>query len=226
MKGVLNHASVVFTLILAAFYALGLNFHLSFLKEFGIEETQFPLSIDRVFYQGFFAIAQLTAPTLGFAVLCAAGVLATCYIALALFEFAKRTDFTNKILLKLESIKKKKPAQLKSSETLISLTDFATKVYLFLCTGIVVYISILSIIAAAELAGRDLAKSYKDKIDKKEVALDTLVVEREKGQLDVYKGYSIICNTQQCAYFDGEKSSVFNHSSVKSLKSTPPGGES
>jgi phage shock protein PspC (stress-responsive transcriptional regulator) len=221
MKSLLNNASVIISLTLASFYGLGLMYHLRFLKAFGIEETQFPLSIDRIFYQGFFAFAELTARSLSFIVLCASGVVITAYIAIVVAGLAKHFNILKSVITLLQNFLSNKPKPLNLPTALISFTEFSSKVFLYVCAGVSLYLGIILILTAAEYAGDANAQLYKDKIKNGEVALDSLMIEAYKGKLEKYEGYSIICNSQQCAYFDGKESSVFNHSAVKSLTSLP-----
>lgn len=221
MKGILNHASIAISLILAALYALGLNFHLSFLKNLGIEETQFPLTIDRVFYQGFFVFADLTAPKIGFIIICASGVAITAYIAILFVEVAKKSNFMKPIIIWLQSKFKKGRSQTELHPALEGFSLFSTKVFWYICIGTLLYISILITLMAAEHAGKSHAEKYKEKILAGSLAVDYLLVEESKGKVIEYKGYSIICNSSQCAYYDGNNSSVFNHNTVRSLTSTP-----
>ena len=221
MKSLLNNASVIISLVLASFYGLGLIYHLRFLKSFGIEETQFPLSIDRIFYQGFFAFAELTAPNIGFVVLCAAGVVLTSYIAIVVVGLATHFNLLKSIITRLQSLRNGKAKPINLNPKLISFTEFSSKAFFYICAGVSLYLGVILMLIAAEHAGDANAKRYKEKIKNGEIAVDTLIVETTTGKLEEYKGYSIVCNNQQCAYFDGLESSVFSHSTVKSLKSKP-----
>lgn len=221
MKSILNHASVFISLVLASFYGIGLMYHQSFLMAFGIEETQFPLSIDRIFYQGFFAFAELTAPNVVFVVFCASGVLITAYLALLVVEVAKRVNVVKPILSKLQKAFTQEPNKVELSPVLEGFTEFSTKVFWYICAGVLSYLSVLLVLIAAEHAGKANAQRYKDKITNNEVAIDTLLVEVSKSEFETFRGYSIVCNSSQCAYFDGVTSSVFNNSAVKSLRSKP-----
>jgi len=221
MKSVLNHASVVISLVLASFYGLGLMYHLSFLAAFGIEETQFPLSIDRIFYQGFFAFAELTAPNIMFVVLCASGVLTTAYMAILNVEIAKRVNVGKSLLARMQHVLSTGDEKVELPASLVGFTQFSTKVFWYVSAGVLAYLSVLLVLIAAEHAGKANAQRYKDRIKNNEISMDSLLVEVSKGELKPYEGYSIVCNASQCAYFDGVKSSVFNNSAVKSLSSKP-----
>lgn len=221
MKGLLNHASVIISLILAALYALGLMYHLSFLKTFGIEETQFPLSIDRIFYQGFFAFANLTAPNISFVLLCASGVMITAYLAILVTEIAKRSNFVEPAFSKLRNAFNKEPNKIELHPALEDFAEFSAKVFWYVCAGVFFYLSVILVLIAAEHVGKENAEQYMEKIKNNQVAVDELLVEVNKGVVEKYTGYSIACNSHQCAYFDGVTSSVFNHNAVKSLQSKP-----
>lgn len=115
----------------------------------------------------------------------------------------------------------KEPNKVELSPALESFAEFSIKVFWYICAGVLAYLSVLLVLIAAEHAGKANVNRYKENIKNGEIALDTLIVETSKGKLEEYQGYSIICNSQQCAYFDGQESSVFSHSVVKSLKSKP-----
>ncbi|GAB5391150.1 MAG: hypothetical protein Altm1KO_06680 [Alteromonas macleodii] len=56
----LKHASIIISLVLASFYGLGLSYHMSYLYELGIEESQFQLTLDRIFFQGFMSTMEFS----------------------------------------------------------------------------------------------------------------------------------------------------------------------
>jgi len=221
VKSLLNHASVVISLTLAGMYALGLMYHLSYLKAFGIEETQFPFSIDRVFFQGFLAFANLTAPNIGFVIMCAAGVLITSWGALIVFETTKRLDMFKSLFSSIQKLFVSEPQQIQLNQALEGFANFSMKVFSYVVAGVLFYLSVLIVLVAAEHTGKEGAQRYMEKINAHGVPMDTLQVINAKGEIQEYKGYSIICNVHQCAYFDGKKSTVFNHTAVKSLHSEP-----
>lgn len=221
MNRLLDHAPVLISLVLASFYGIGLMYHQSFLRAFGIEETQFPLSIDRTFYQGFFALAELTAPNIMFVILCAAGVVLTVYFATLFLVVAKRVNVAKSLLTKVRDLFSSNSEKVEFHPAIEKFTEFSTKVFWYVSAAVLSYLSVLLVLIAAEHAGKANAQRYKDKIANNEIAEDTLLVETSKGQLETYKGYSIVCNTSQCAYFDGNTTSVFNDSLVKTLNSKP-----
>lgn len=63
---------------------LGITQHQGYLAELGLQETQFPLSPDRVFFQGFLSLAQMNAEAVNYQAI-AAAVCATLSVLLFMF---------------------------------------------------------------------------------------------------------------------------------------------
>jgi hypothetical protein len=125
------------------------------------------------------------------------------------------------VLIKLQNTLNKAPAKLDLHPALEDFALFSTKVFWYVCAGGLFYISVLIVLMAAEHAGKSNAERYIEKIKDGDIAVDKFLVEAQKGNNVEFEGYSIVCNGQQCAYFNGKKSEVFNHNSVKSLESIP-----
>ena len=76
----LKHASIIITLVTATLYTLGLTFYQAYLFELNIEETQFPLTVDRIMFQGFVSATRMGARSIVFLYLTALGVVIVAMI--------------------------------------------------------------------------------------------------------------------------------------------------
>lgn len=134
---------------------------------------------------------------------------------------AKRVNVVKPLLSRLQNTFTQEANKVELLPAVEGFTEFSTKVFWYICAGVLSYLSVLLVLIAAEHTGKANAQRYKDKITNHKVAIDTLLVEVSKGEFETFEGYLIVCNSSQCAYFDGVTSSVFNNSAVKSLRSKP-----
>lgn len=71
----------VLPIVTAGLYLLGLTYHQGFLEGFNIEESLFPLSLDRTLFQGFVAFMTLSAKPLYYSLIAGAAIFLTGFMA-------------------------------------------------------------------------------------------------------------------------------------------------
>jgi len=199
----LKHASVVISIILAALYSIGLSFHQGYLRTLGIEETQFQLSIDRLFFQGFFATADLSTGAVVWLVMAASGVVIVVNVGVLLIE----------IVNKLE-VKKYIPSQLFSkneNNTNHPFFEFYFRMFLYIIVLFGVYLGILLVLIASDNSGTSYAEKFIERTENGDVKMKIV---QFKNNSDDYTGFSVICNDTQCSYFKGGQSTVINNRDV------------
>ncbi len=88
----LKHASIVISILLASLYSIGLTFHQGYLRTLGIEETQFQLSLDGLFFQGFFATTDLSTGAIVWLVMAASGVVIVANLGMLMIEVINKLN--------------------------------------------------------------------------------------------------------------------------------------
>jgi len=95
-----KQASVIITLVTATLYTLGLTFYQGYLFELGVEETLFPLTVDRTLFQGFVSITTMGAKALAYLYLTALSVTIVAMVGSAFSQQIK----THKVARKFASL--------------------------------------------------------------------------------------------------------------------------
>ncbi|TXI26226.1 MAG: hypothetical protein E6Q61_00510 [Nitrosomonas sp.] len=195
----------------ASLYVLGICYYQGFLRIVGLEESQFPLTVDRTLFHGFFALLDLSAAQIGYFVL-ASEMIALVAVVIVALSTSKRVrnliGFRSSNALtqenKIEALVPPKP--------LAEFADFAS--YMFLFSAIVLF-SILGILVAgtfADKSGQAAAKSFLKRIeDGKQPGVDIFLA----GQEQSVKGYSILCSTTHCAFVVNQKVVTYRHEKVE-----------
>lgn len=203
----LKHASVAISIILASLYALGLSFHQGYLRTLGIEETQFQLSVDRIFFQGFFATADLSSSAIFWLIMAASGVVIVANLGILFLEIVNKLELKKYIPAWLFSKDENNPNH--------PFTEFSLKMFLYVVVLFGIYIGILLILIASDKSGTSHAEKFIENIKDDKATLKKITL----NNMETYEGYSIICNTSQCAYFFKGKVSVFKNRDVYLIES-------
>lgn len=164
---------------------------------------QFQLSIDRLFFQGFFATADLSTGAVVWLVMAASGVVIVANLGVLLIE----------IVNKLE-LKKYIPPQLFSkneNNTNHPFFEFSFRMFLYIIVLFGVYLGILLVLIASDNSGTSHAEKFIERTENGDVKMKTV---QFKNNADDYTGYSVICNDTQCSYFKGGQSTVINNRDV------------
>ena len=148
----LKHAPVAISIILAALYALGLSFHQGYLRTLGIEETQFQLSIDRIFFQGFFATADLGTGAIIWLIMAASGVVIVANLGVLFIEIINKLELKTYIPTWLFS---------KDENNLNHpFTEFSLKIFLYVVVLFGIYIGSLLVLIASDNSGTAHAEKF------------------------------------------------------------------
>ncbi len=194
-------------LISAGFYLFGVCSHQGFLKMLGIEETLFPLSVDRILYQGFSSLITISVTPFSYSFL---GVLilfsVSTFIAF-IFSNDYMSDLGRSVIAKLRSFRKaESKARLSSS--------FLDKVFLFCFYFLFIfgiYFALLIIGTIAERSGKEQAISF---IKNSTINRNGFVTLYPFDKSSSVNGWPIICNLNYCAYWLGTEAIILRHDSL------------
>lgn len=204
----LKHASVFISLILAGLYALGLTFHQGFLRELGLQETQFALSVDRTFFEGFMAAAQMGVKGILYLIGSAAGVLIIAELGVLALDWINKTDLKQKLF--------KKPNKTSTSQEQNSFADFSLKAFSYILVALILCSFLLLVLILSDKSGMEWALKFKENAMSDKYKVNSIKLYKDKESM---KGYLIICNNLQCAYLVNGSTIVFNNRDIEWVKS-------
>lgn len=217
-QSILKHASVIIGLILSSLYATGLLHHIEYLKRLGIEETQFQLSIERMFFQGFVFLADILSKSIFHFLMTAVAIYFLTLISMALTEYLKRKEYVKRLTCFLEKhFGKQQPKEQKNSFK--SLSERMVTVTYMMFLG---YITILLVLLLSSSTGKKYASNFTESIENGEAVKHSVSLKPD-GELIV--GYPIICSETQCAYYidngldKQSETLVFNKRDIQSQRS-------
>ena len=198
----LKHASVLISLSLALLYSLGLTFHQGFLKRLGIEETQFPLTLDRTFFQGFVSVLDIGS-SLGYLILAAEGVVIVALVGLFINEKISKFNWS-----KLFPSKACKNDITKDNSFLV----FSINVFMRIGLVFILYMGMLVVLIISEKSGNKYAEKLLEKIELNEVS--PTEIHMKNGSKPI-TGYSVVCSNNQCVYIVKKSIIVINQTDIK-----------
>lgn len=80
-KKMTKHSSLIITLASAMLYLLGVTFYQGYLGEFSLSESQFPLSIDQILFNGFISVTYMSPKSLLWLIVASEGTLLVALIS-------------------------------------------------------------------------------------------------------------------------------------------------
>ncbi|MEM5497650.1 hypothetical protein WNY77_09625 [Paraglaciecola mesophila] len=201
-----KYAPVFISLSLAGLYALGLAFHTSYLYELGIEESQFSLSIDRLFFQGFLALMDFSSK----------GIL---WLTLSAFFIAILASLGVEAMKSLQILpaEPKYQKEHKKPENWLHarIISFAKTISYTSAMGLTIFVLCLIILIASGNSGEASAKKRIQKFVDGEIK--TVEIKRKNIKKTIV-GNPVICSESQCAYWTNIGSLVLNKSDIEWVK--------
>ncbi|MCZ8529133.1 hypothetical protein [Alteromonas sp. PRIM-21] len=203
----LKHASIIISLILACFYGLGLSYHMSYLYELGIEESQFQLTLDRIFFQGFMSTMEFSSKGIIWFLVASVSIAAITTVAVEISKAVqKKPSFFSEFVKKTDQKKDSKTTGFHAlSETMVGISF----------GGFTLFVLVLLVLISSGNSGEAYAKKLKQnfvsgKIKKVEVKL--------KDEEKTIYGNAVICSETQCAYWTSDGSVVLNKRDIDWVK--------
>ena len=203
----LKYGSLVISITLAVLYCLGISFYQGFIGSFGIDETQFQLSVDRLFFQGFVALADMSTSGFIWLVAAASGVVIVAQLVTLAAVFISRYDFSRILPLWLTESQGNKPED-------HPFVEFSLKMFSYVILMFVSFLAILLVLIASDKSGKSYAEKYKEAAASHPKLIVTIQTKGEQ-----YKGRSITCSETQCAYWLKDHSIVLNKRDIKIVSS-------
>lgn len=207
----LSSVLTILPIVTSALYLLGSTYHQGFLNRFGIEETLFPLSVDRIIFEGFVAFITLSAAPFSYALVAAIAIIATVPLA-ALISSNQRIRIWGRILsLKL---RKRFSSQSELSESTSRWVDRAGTVAIYLIMAFALYLALLVIVISSAKSGQEQADIFKRNSTQ---SRDGFVALYFQGGSTPIMGKPIFCSTSYCAYWLGSETVIFKNDSIEKI---------
>lgn len=198
--------------VTASLYLLGVCYYQGFLRIFNLEESQFPLSVDRTLFHGFVAFLDLSAVQIGYFALAFEIISVMAVIIIGLSTSERTRSLISFRSANTQSKKEIKGEALDPPKSLLKFANFACQMFLF--SAIVLFL-ILGISVAGTFAnksGQAAAKSLLNKIvNEKLPSIDIFLA----GQEQSVKGYSILCSATHCAFVVNQEIITYRHENIE-----------
>lgn len=143
-----KHASIIITLSSACLYVLGLTFYQSYLISISIEETRFPLTFDRVLFQGFVSSITMGFKALLWLYLTAVGVVFVAVISRVMMALLKE----HWLLSRIKSLFRDDRNKEKDDKG--SFLELAIKIFEYLASVFFIFLAVYLVILASANVGK------------------------------------------------------------------------
>ena len=197
----------VLPIVTAGLYLLGLTYHQGFLEGFGIEETLFPLSVDRTLFQGFVAFLMLGAKPFAYSLIAAMAIFFTAILAAVISSNQRIRNWGHSLAIKLRPPSTAKPL----SEDASKWVDKSGTLAIYLIVAFLIYLGLLVVALAATKSGKEQASRFIESFSKNNEGIVTLHF--PNGATPV-TGKPIFCGSSHCAYWLGTEAVLYNNASV------------
>lgn len=195
----------------ASLYLLGVCFYQGFTRTLGLEESQFPLTVDRTLFDGFFALLHLSAPQIGYFVL-AAEIIAFVALAVVILSTSVRVRRFSETLFTRRSNTKRQAESPEPPQKIAEFAEFAVQMFLFAVVVVLVIFGILISGIFADKSGQAIANNFLKKVeDGKQPSVDVFIV----GQDKPIKAHTILCGSTHCAFIVDKKTITYRHEQIK-----------
>lgn len=201
----------ILPIITAGLYLIGLAFHQGYLEAFGIEETLFPLSVDRTLFQGLAALLTLGANAIIYSLLAVMVLFISAVTVAVLSSNEMIRNWTNL------SVNKFKPKmQVKSTIPTWASELIETTANMLVYIGIVffLYAALLLVAIFATLSGKEQSIQFIKKTADLKSGYVTLHIE---NSTDTLIGKSIICGSPYCAYWVDNEVVLLKNDSISKV---------
>jgi hypothetical protein len=206
----------VLPIITAGLYLIGLAFHQGYLEGFGIEETLFPLSLERTLFQGFVAFLTLGAKPILYSVL-AVMVLFISAVIVAVLSSSERVR--KWAVLTLNKFKAKKQVKSNIPTWASELIDAIANIFVFIAIIFFLYAALLLVAIFATQSGKEQSIQFIKKATDLKSGYVTVYIE---NNTDKIIGKPIICGSPYCAYWVSSEVLLLKNDSVSKIVAHNP----
>ncbi|WP_334159301.1 hypothetical protein [Oryzomicrobium sp.] len=181
------------------------------MRTVGLEETQFPLTVDRTLFHGFFALLDLSAAQIVYF------VLASETIALVAFAivFLSTSARVRKVVDAWFTKKSPRENKHESPEPPKEVSEFATfSVQVFEFSAIILFV-IIGILLAGFFSGKSGEVTANNFLKKVKEGRARSVEVFLSGQDQPIKAYTLLCSSSHCAFLEETQIVVYRHEKIE-----------
>jgi len=211
----LQLALAVLPVLSAGLYLMGVTYHQGYLDGFGIEDSLFPLSIDRSLLSGFLALVSFGLIPMAYTVFAAMALATSVVVAAALSSIPRVNRWQAIVLTKLHSMRSKNAPP----PALNNLSDKWATVLMYV-VGVFVVVFLLAVVAVLSTkSGREQARKEIDAFKSQNGNYVTL---HTASLPATTRAKQIICSTSHCAYWLGSEAIVLRHENIERVLTHNP----
>lgn len=200
--------SIIITLSTAVLYCFGLTFYRGYIRQFGLLESQFPLTFDRTIFEGFYCMTYIAAKPILYFFLAAQVLILTAILVKYILRYANNKGLSFKSLSNSTQ-----PV----TEQRGGFVGICSMVLIYSALLLVVYVGIVTVLVFSEQSGKSAAQSvinsYKNRCYK-----TSSIVQNNGNRYS--NAYLVACNQKESAYLVGNETIVLKTSEV-ALSITP-----
>ncbi|UCU99263.1 hypothetical protein [Acidovorax radicis] len=205
----------VLPVLSAALYLVGTMYQESYLLAFGVDNSMFPLPLDRVWLYGFTSLLSFGLAPMLMGVMIVLLIVMAVIIAAALSSFPKvqrgQAVFARCARKRLASI------QNKPAPAMVALVDKGGVLYFYVAGFFFIVVALVSAVLLSSQAGAKAAE--RDKARWAEGAQRTAVASA-KGEPS-FTAFQVTCGAIHCAFWTGSETRILRHEEGVNLRVYP-----
>ena len=200
----------VLPIVTAGLYLLGLTYHQGFLAGFGIEETLFPLSIDRTLFQGFVALITFGAKPLVYSLVATLAIFFMAVLAAVISSNQRVRRWGRLLVSRLHQ-----PSGRESlPESATQWVDKAGTAVVYVAIIFFIFLALLVVAVVAEKSGKEQALHFIESAAKSKEGFVTLDF---PDNIASVRGKPIFCSATHCAYWLGKEAVLYRNESIEKI---------
>jgi hypothetical protein len=200
----------ILPVVSAGLYLLGATYQQGYLDGFGLEDSLFPLAIEKALLSGFIAFISFGLVPMLYALFAILALFFTVLVAAVLSSTSRVKHWQTKVAAKLRSMRSKS----EPSPTMNSIVDRSGSIYGYIAGAFLLIFSLLIVAVLSTKSGREQAQkeieAFKDKKGNW-VMLYTGVLPAPT------RAKQIICSTSHCAFWLGGEAIILRHENVEHI---------
>lgn len=206
----LQTALTVLPVVSAGLYLLGAMYYQGYLDGFGLEDSLFPLAIEKALLSGFVAFISFGLVPMLYSIIAILVLLFTVLVAAVLSSTPRVKYWQAKIVAKLSSRNSKS----ESSPTMNHFIDKGASIYGYIVGAFILTFSLLIVALLSMKSGQKQAQNEIDAFKDNKGNLVTLYT----GSLPTpTRAKQIICSTSHCAFWLGGEAIILRHENIEKI---------
>lgn len=208
----IKYVSIIITTLTAALYTLGFTFYQSYLLELGVEESLFPMTIDRTIFHGFVASTTMSAKGILWFLLAAEGVVLIATLGGFIIKLAKKKCIFKNAQTNTDASGQSCQGDVKQEE---SFLNFSYKMLVIASITVFSYLGIILVLIASGQSGKEAALRFKEKAKNNIISAVNISLKNDEK---IIKVYPIVCNQNQCSFYDGSRTFVLSLNEIQKIE--------